>query len=115
MRFSLILKDESGAVLWDSSADYRLDFNATGIKEVVQNVAVLFLTSKFSQVLDRELGLDMLFVDKPIPIAQNMLVAEIGPAVQEFEDRAEIRDVEFLPSQAQAGHMAAVFTLAFNL
>lgn len=111
----LQFSDESGAVLYDTGLPFLLDFNATGIKEITQNLVVLFLTPIRSQVLDRELGLDMSFVDRPIPMAQNMLVSEMVEKLEVFEDRVEIRDVEFLPSQAEAGHLFAKVTVHFRV
>jgi len=104
---------DDGAVFYDSDLPFALDFGATGIREIVQNVAVLMLTPIMSQVLDRRLGLDMSFVDRPIPIAQNMLISEMADKVHEFEDRIDIVDVEFLPSAAEAGHLYARVTLKF--
>ena len=107
--------DDGGAVLYDSDLPFPLDFGATGIKEIVQNLVVLILTPIRSQCLDRDLGLNMTFVDKPIPIAQNMLVAELTDRVHRFEDRVEITDVEFLPSEAAAGHLYAQLTVRFTV
>ncbi|MBV8222817.1 MAG: hypothetical protein JO293_05610 [Candidatus Eremiobacteraeota bacterium] len=104
---------EDGAILYDSNLPLPLDFGATGIREITQNLVVLLLTPIYSQCLDRRLGLDMSFVDKPMPIAQNMLVAELSDKVHRFEDRVEIEDVEFLPSEAHAGHLYARLTVRF--
>jgi hypothetical protein len=113
--FQILVKNEEGAVLWDSALPFRLDFGATGLKEVLQNVAVLFMTPILSQGLDRELGLDMSFVDRPIPISRNMLVSEIAVKLPMFEDRAEVVSVEFPPADSAAGHVAAAFVMRFHV
>lgn len=110
-----IRNEDGGAVMYDSNLPFRLDFNATGIREITQNIVVLMLTPIMSQGLDRELGLDMSFVDRPIPVARNMLVAEITERLHQFEDRVEIADVEFLPAQSEAGHLYAALVLRFDL
>jgi phage baseplate assembly protein W len=104
---------EDGAILYDSDLPFVLDFGATGIREIVQNLVVLMLTPIYSQCLDRELGLDMSFVDRPMQIAQNMVISEIVDKVPQFEDRVEVTDVEFLPSAAEAGHLYARLTARF--
>lgn len=109
------LRDEQGAILFDSALPFRLNFNATGALEVTQNIAVLFMTPILSQGLDRALGLDMSFVDRPIPIARNMLASEVAEKLPQFEDRAEVVSVEFLPAASEAGHLACAFVMRFKL
>lgn len=64
-------------------------------EEVVQNVAMILATPKFSVPLDRGLGLSQRFVDKPLPAAQTMAIAEIIEAVQTYEPRATVENVYF--------------------
>lgn len=113
--FQVRLRDENGAVLYDSALPFRLNFGATGALEVLQNLAVLFMTPLRSQGLDRALGLDMSFVDRPIPIARNMLASEIAERLPQFEDRVEILSCEFPPAASEAGHLAVDFFVRLNL
>ena len=46
-------------------------------EEVLQNVAVILSTPKFSVPLERGLGLAQRFLDKPIPAAQSILISEV--------------------------------------
>ena len=43
------------------------------LEEILQNVAVIISTPKFSVPLERGLGLSQRFIDKPIPAAQSIL------------------------------------------
>ena len=52
-------------------------------EEVLQNVAIIVSTPKFSVPLDRGLGLAQRFIDKPIQVAQSILISEVLDAVEE--------------------------------
>ena len=67
----------------------------TTVEEVLQNVAMIVSTPKFSVPLDRGMGLAQRFVDKPIQAAQSILISEVLDAVEEYEPRAEIENVTF--------------------
>ncbi len=69
-------------------------------EEVLQNVAIIVSTPKFSVPLDRGLGLAQRFIDKPIQVAQSILISEVLDAVEEYEPRAEVTNVTF-----EAGEM----------
>lgn len=64
-------------------------------EEVLQNVAIIVSTPKFSVPLDRGLGLAQRFIDKPIQVAQSILISEVLDAVEEYEPRAEVTNVTF--------------------
>lgn len=64
-------------------------------EEVLQNVAVILSTPKFSVPLERGLGLAQRFLYKPIPAAQSILISEVLEAIEEFEPRAEVENVTF--------------------
>lgn len=65
------------------------------VEEVLQNVAMIVSTPKFSVPLDRGLGLAQRFLDKPIATAQSILISEVLDAVEEYEPRAEVKNVTF--------------------
>lgn len=64
-------------------------------EEVLQNIAVIISTPKFSVPLDRGLGLAQRFLDRPIQVAQSILVSEVLDAIEEAEPRAEVLNVSF--------------------
>ena len=68
---------------------------ATTEEEILQNVAVILATPKFSVPLDRGMGLAQRFVDKPIQIAQSILISEVLDAVEQYEPRVEVLNVTF--------------------
>lgn len=64
-------------------------------EEILQNVAVIISTPKFSVPLDRGLGLAQRFIDRPIQVAQSVLISEVLDAVEEYEPRVEVLNVTF--------------------
>lgn len=69
---------------------------ATVAEEVLQNVAILFATPKYTVPLDRNFGLSQTFIDVEAPrIAQAAIIAELYDAVEEYEPRAKIINIEF--------------------
>jgi phage baseplate assembly protein W len=73
----------------------KIDFGATGVKEVLQNVKTLLCTKKFSVPLDRDVGLDFSPLDMPYPKAQAGIRTEIIQAIRAFEPRAKVVRVDF--------------------
>lgn len=71
-------------------------------EEVLQNVAIIVSTPKFSVPLDRGLGLAQRFIDKPIQVAQSILISEVLDAVEEYEPRAEVTNVTFEAGETPA-------------
>lgn len=64
-------------------------------EEVLQNVSIIISTPKFSVPLERGLGLAQRFLDKPIPVAQSILISEVMDAIEEYEPRAAVENVTF--------------------
>lgn len=64
-------------------------------EEVLQNVAMIISTPKFSVPLDRAFGMAQRFVDKSIQAAQAILISEVLDAVEQYEPRAEVLSVTF--------------------
>lgn len=79
----------------------------TVVEEVLQNIAMIITTPKFTVPLDRDFGLSQRFIDKPLPVAQSILVAEVMDVIEKYEPRAEIKNITFTQSQeeSQAGKL----------
>ncbi len=78
----------------DSSTSYS--FNAADTAtSVLQNLALLYGTKQGTVPQYREFGLPMKFIDKPLPLAKTMAVAEIMEATERFEPRATIIAITF--------------------
>lgn len=65
------------------------------VSDVLQNIAVILATPKGSVPLDREFGLSTTMLDKPTPIAQKALIAEVREAIERWEPRARFVSMRF--------------------
>ena len=71
-----------------------INFGATGVEEVLQNVAFIMATEKMSSPQDREFWRDMTVIDRPINIAKARMTANLTEAIHKFEPRAIIEAIE---------------------
>ncbi|GHU42166.1 hypothetical protein FACS1894111_05630 [Clostridia bacterium] len=67
----------------------------TVIEEVLQNVEMIVSTIKNTAPLYRDFGLSARFLDKPTPVAEAILIAELFEAIEEYEPRAEVINATF--------------------
>lgn len=65
------------------------------VSSVLQNIAVILSTPKGSVPQYREFGLSAVFLDKPMPVAKMMMIAEIREAIERWEPRALYVSIEF--------------------
>jgi len=75
------------------------------IKEILRNVAVILATPKGSVPMYRSFGLDMSFLDKPMNVAKNMAVIPVREAIEEWEPRAEYKDMTIMPDPSNPGKL----------
>ena len=83
-----------------SAADLgKVHLNETAVvASVLQNVAVILSTPRGSVPLYREFGLNWTVLDKPTPVARVMMIADVREAVERWEPRAAVVDVNFSES-----------------
>ena len=77
---------------------HRLDtlvIGARGRTEILQNVAVILGTVKGTVPLDREFGLDITFLDSPLPVARARFSAEVATEIEKQEPRVRVTRVDF--------------------
>ena len=80
----------------------KINFGATGVDEVLQNVSIILSTPKMSVPLRRDWFIDYSLLDAPMPIAQARLSAEIFRAIRDHEPRARIvGPVRYIQDQTQ--------------
>jgi len=80
----------------------------TEIDEIMQNIAVLLATPKGSVPLDRDMGLPMAFLDKPVPVAEALLVAEVNEVVPLYEPRVVVVNTTFEFDADDPGRMVPI-------
>ena len=75
------------------------------VEEVLQNVRVIISTIRGEVPLDRSFGLEGKFLDKPIPAAQSILIAEVLEALEAYEPRANVLSINFDVDEAAIGKL----------
>jgi uncharacterized protein len=94
-------KNDDEEVNFISQLSQWINFAATGVEEVVQNVKYVLLTEYYSVPLDREFGMDFTMVDKPIPIARLMYSQEASMKIALYEPRAIFEEADYQEDQIQ--------------
>jgi len=88
----------------------EIKIGAVGMEEIVQNIRIIVNTRKGSVPLDRNFGIDMSFIDKPLPLAKAMASAAIFEGLQQYEPRVEVTIIDWRETEADAmiGRLAPV-------
>ena len=73
------------------------------VSSVLQNIAVILATPKGSVPQYREFGLSAVFLDKPMPRAKMMMIAEVREAIERWEPRAQFVSITFEERITQPG------------
>ncbi|CEG29790.1 hypothetical protein [Bacillus sp. B-jedd] len=71
----------------------KVDFGATGVEEILQNVSFILSTMAFSCPMDREFGW-IPDIDTPILVARANNTARLIHAIQNYEPRAVVDEVQ---------------------
>ena len=64
-------------------------------EEVIQNLWFLYSSLEYDVPLDRALGLNATYIDKPIEAAKALVTTDIYDKTEEYEPRAEIVNIDF--------------------
>jgi len=79
-------------LLYEVSNLKKVDFGATGVNEILQNVSYIMATVMNSSVMDREFGWNP-NLDAPINLAVASNAANLIEAIHENEPRAIVEQV----------------------
>lgn len=85
------------------------------VNSVLQNIAIILSTPKGSVPLYRDFGLDMTFIDKPIPVAKVLIIAEVTQAIQRWEPRATVKNVYPLEDISHPGTLIPTVEVDISL
>lgn len=99
----------------DISKDLNLSLNEPDlVASVLQNIAIILKTTHGSCPMFRNFGLPQDHVGLPIPAAQQLLVAEIKTAIEEFEPRASVISVTFSSSTSSPTGVVPIVEVEIN-
>ena len=93
----------------------RLRFGETDtVNSVLHNIAVILATPRGTVPLYRDFGLDMTFLDKPVPVAKVLMVAPVREAVERWEPPARVLNVSFQTDPSQPGTLIPTVEVEIN-
>lgn len=92
----------------------KINFGASGVEEVLQNVKTFLSTPRFSVPLDRAIGINASVVDQPIPKAQAIIRDDIFRNLPLHEPRARASNIQF-DGVAIDGHLIPRVKVQVNL
>lgn len=73
-----------------------VDFAPASVtEEILQNVATILATVRYTVPYDRQFGINPEYLDDPMPVAQARATADIIDAIRRFEPRCMVESVTF--------------------
>ncbi len=85
----------------------------TVYEEVIQNLYFLYSSVEYDIPLDRGLGIDPKYIDKPIETAKALATTDIYDKTEKYEPRAEIVSIDF-KADYQSGILKPIVEVAIN-
>lgn len=80
----------------DTSKPFTLNWSAKGKERIIQNVFIAIYTWKYEVAYNREFGIIQTLMDKPLDTAEAIYTSEVFRVVNEYEPRADIKEVKFI-------------------
>lgn len=96
--------------LFDFKLEYLFDTDA--IADLDRRVCLLLSTPAGSIPLDRDFGLDMTFLDKPVEVAKSLYTAEVTKKVSIYIKEIKVQEVKWTHKQDGKLTPKVVFTNA---
>ena len=82
-----------------STVDFAPETEAV---EILQNVRTILSTQIGTVPLHRDFGISWEHIDKPYPVAKQLMMVEVIEAIGKYEPRARVESVEFDESTESA-------------
>jgi uncharacterized protein len=80
----------------NTSKTIAIDWGATGVNEIIQNVLNLLNTVKYEVAYDRTLGINTDFQDMPLQESIVLATAQIYEIIEQREPRVIVEEVSFI-------------------
>lgn len=84
------------------------------VASVIQNIAIILQTRRHSVPLYRDFGLAGLFIDRPIPVAKSMLIADIMDTISTYEPRAKVISISIVEDNTVPGRLIPTVEVEIN-
>lgn len=83
-------------------------------EEIIQNIATLLSTAKYSVPLDRGFGLSQEFLDKPVSIAKTIMISDMMDAIETYEPRVTVEAITFTQDEESPEQLVPVVEVSFD-
>ena len=99
-----------------SPMDYsRITLQETDtVQSILQNIAVILRTYTGTCPLYRDFGITADYLDRPIPVAKTMMIADIRDAINEWEPRAGVLGITFTEDTNLPGRLIPTVEVEIN-
>lgn len=84
------------------------------VESVLQAIKIILTTPKGTVPMYRDFGVNMDFLDMPIPGAEQRARMEIREAVEKWEPRATVRSITFSREGGQSGKLIPTVEVEIN-
>lgn len=95
----------------DLAEQSAINFGATGIDEVLQNIRTIVSTPAGSVPIIREFGVDYSMLDEPMPIVKAKLSSILYAVIKQYEPRATVAQIVFHEQPAD-GVLVPIITIS---
>ena len=92
-----------------SSTPQLIDFGATGVEAILQNIRTIMTTVQGTVPLDRAFGIDQSPLDSPGLIARSKMTPVINRAIKTYEPRVTVLSVNY--TEDEQGRLIAAVTV----
>lgn len=75
------------------------DYSSPEVEDIRRCMETLYQTPEGTCPLDREFGINIDFVGKPLEVAKNELAVELQDKTDRYEPRATIKEINFEATQ----------------
>ena len=83
----------------DTTQPVAVEVGATGIRQLAQEIRTVLATRKGSVPLDRDFGVSWDLIDRSMPAAKQLIIAEVARQLEKYVPRIQFKGIEF-PDQA---------------
>lgn len=100
----------SEAYVYTPEADAPLVIGLTGLEAIRQNIRVILLTFSYMVPLDRGFAHQGRFLDSPAPASAARLLSQLWDAIEKYEPRVKVENIEFEYSDVKSQLMEGRLT-----
>jgi hypothetical protein len=79
----------------DTTKPVAVEVGATGVRQLAQEIRTVLATRKGSVPLDRDFGVSWELIDRPLPAAKQLIIAEVARQLEKYVPRIRFKSIAF--------------------